>query len=60
MVFRDFMTYKSGIYVYTSGEPLGGHAVKMIGYGRENGIDYWICANSWGPNWGDNGYFKIK
>ena len=32
--------------------PKGGHAVKMIGWGVDhNGIDYWICANSWSPLW---------
>lgn len=39
---------------------MGGHAVKIIGWGKENGIDYWVAENSWGPYWGDNGYFKIK
>jgi len=34
--------------------------VKMLGWGNEQGTDYWICANSWGPDWGDEGYFKIK
>jgi len=31
----------------------------MIGYGTEGGEDYYLCTNSWGPAWGDNGYFKI-
>jgi len=60
MVFEDFMAYKSGIYVYTKGEPLGGHAVKMLGWGKEGDVEYWICANSWGEVWGDKGIFKIK
>jgi len=34
---------------------LGGHAVKIVGWGA----DYWIAANSWGTAWGDKGYFKI-
>jgi len=60
MVYRDFMTYKSGVYQHVTGEELGGHAVAIIGYGNEGGLDYWLCKNSWGPSWGDNGYFKIK
>jgi len=38
---------------------LGGHAVKVLGYGVENGVKYWLCANSWNEEWGDQGYFKI-
>jgi cathepsin B len=54
------MTYQSGIYKYTRGGFLGGHAVKIVGWGQEKGVNYWIAANSWGPNWGENGFFKIK
>lgn len=39
---------------------MGGHAVKIIGWGVENNIDYWLVANSWNTDWGDNGFFKIK
>ena len=58
-VFDDFMQYKSGVYRYTTGNLLGGHAVKIIGWGQDSGIDYWICANSWGTTWGEKGFFKI-
>ena len=41
-VFNDFPTYKSGVYQRTPGAtPLGGHAVKIIGYGVEGGLPYW-------------------
>lgn len=59
-VYEDFLTYKSGVYYHVSGSLLGGHAVKMIGWGVENGQDYWILANSWNTDWGDNGFFKIR
>jgi len=38
---------------------LGGHAVVLIGYKQINGQLYFECRNSWGPDWGDNGYFWI-
>ncbi|KAK7487324.1 hypothetical protein BaRGS_00021413 [Batillaria attramentaria] len=58
-VYNDFLQYKSGVYRHTSGSALGGHAVKILGYGVENGDKYWLVANSWNPDWGDNGFFKI-
>jgi cathepsin B len=60
LVYEDFMHYKSGIYEFTHGTKLGGHAVKIIGWGEENGKQYWIAQNSWGPEWGENGFFRIK
>ena len=59
-VYSDFMSYKSGVYKHTTGYQEGGHAVKMIGWGNEGGEDYWLCANSWGPSWGENGFFKMS
>jgi cathepsin B len=60
MVYADFMTYKSGIYVPTSSQQEGLHAVKIVGYGNSNGIDFWSIANSWGTSWGESGFFRIK
>lgn len=59
IVYEDFMTYKSGIYKYTTGKKLGGHAVSIVGWGNEDGQDYWIAQNSWGDSWGENGFFRI-
>ena len=59
-VYSDFMSYKSGIYEHKSGSYMGGHAVVFVGYGVEDGVDYWICQNSWGPAWGESGFFRIK
>jgi len=59
-VYADFMSYSGGIYTHTSGSYEGGHAVKLIGYGEENGVKFWTCANSWDTDWGEDGYFRIR
>ncbi len=59
-VYEDFFNYHSGIYAHVTGNAVGGHAIRVIGYGTEDGIDYWLCANSWGTEWGMNGFFKIR
>ena len=60
LAYEDLHFYKSGVYMKTEGAALsGGHACRIIGWGTENGIGYWLVANSWGPSWGINGYFKI-
>ena len=59
-VYSDFMSYKSGIYEHKSGYVMGGHAVVIVGWGVENGVNYWIVQNSWGASWGEEGFFRIK
>ena len=59
-VYEDFPLYKSGVYHHVSGKYLGNHAVRIIGWGIENGIKYWLVANSWNEDWGMSGLFKIK
>ncbi len=56
-VYEDFMFYKDGIYKYTSGEQLGGHAVVIEGYDDNQGA--WIVRNNWGDDWGEKGYFRV-
>lgn len=58
-VYEDFEAYSSGVYVHKTGKQLGGHAIKMIGWGVENGTPYWLCVNSWNDSWGEKGTFKI-
>jgi len=61
-VYKSFMSYKTGVYSKHWYEliPEGGHAVKIVGWGTENGVDYWLVANSWNTSWGADGLFKIK
>jgi cathepsin B len=60
-VYDDFMSYSGGVYRRTSYNLLGGHAVKVVGWGKDetDGTEYWIVANSWGNGWGENGHFRI-
>jgi len=60
-VYADFENYKSGVYRHVSGEYLGGHAIKIIGWGYDQptSTNYWIVANSWNEDWGENGFFRI-
>ena len=54
-----FMQYKSGIISSSACGTSLNHAVNLIGYGSENGKDYWLLRNSWGTNWGEKGYFRV-
>lgn len=58
-VYEDLINYKEGVYQHVEGKMLGGHAIRILGWGTEKGTPYWLIANSWNTDWGNNGYFKI-
>ncbi|EYC33882.1 hypothetical protein Y032_0001g140 [Ancylostoma ceylanicum] len=58
-LYSDLFYYKGGIYKHVNGEHKGNHQVRIIGWGNENGTDYWLMANSWNTDWGENGFFRM-
>lgn len=56
---RALQLYLSGIFTGKCGMALD-HGVAVVGYGKENGVDYWIVRNSWGASWGESGYIRME
>jgi len=61
---EDFMYYKAGIYrsaphrIHEEWEQVD-HAVLLTGYGAEADQPFWTMQNSWGTDWGEQGYFRM-
>lgn len=55
----DWCFLSSGVYQHVTGEMVGGHAVRILGWGVENGTPYWLVGNSWNTDWGDNGEWPL-
>ena len=53
-----FQLYHGGIMKKFCGQSLD-HGVLLVGYGTDNGTDFWLVKNSWGASWGEKGYFRI-
>jgi len=51
--------YTGGIYCDTTGDVNIVHDISVVGYGTENGQNYWLVRNSWGTHWGENGFVRV-
>jgi len=58
-VYEDFESYVSGVYHHVTGSNLGGHSIKIIGWGVDGTTPYWLVVNSWNTYWGESGLFRI-
>lgn len=62
-VYADLFNYRGGIYERTTDiGKMGGHAIKIVGWGfcKDYNVFYWIIQNSWGTDWGEDGFFRIQ
>lgn len=63
-VYKNFIDKYDGKTIYKGPEKdeeeVGGHAVEITGWGREDDTDFWWICNSWGTEWGLSGFFKMK
>ncbi|KAG5453420.1 Cathepsin B-like cysteine proteinase [Clonorchis sinensis] len=58
-MYEDFLRYSSGVYFHALGAPMSGHAVRILGWGELGNVPYWLIANSWNEDWGEEGYMKF-
>ncbi|XP_012851905.1 PREDICTED: cathepsin L-like [Erythranthe guttata] len=61
-VFESFLDFVGPeVYKENYGKYSGSHIVLIVGYGVDaQGYDYWIVQNTWGSDWGDKGFAKVR
>lgn len=57
--FKSIICLNQGVFIGYCGKKQD-HAVTIIGYGNQDGVDYWLIKNSWGEFWGEGGYMKLE
>lgn len=55
---RKWQLYKGGVWYENECSEMVNHSILLVGYGTENGHDFWLLKNSWGKDWGENGFIK--
>ena len=56
---QKLLDYTGGIFSQAKLVPMIDHEIAVVGWGKENGVEYWIARNSWGTYWGEAGFFRI-
>merc|ERR1712151_762948 len=56
---QAFQLYQGGVLIADCGSDLD-HAVLLVGYGTDQGVDYWKIKNSWGADWGEQGFIRLE
>jgi len=59
MASGPFQNYEGGVFAGCTGDDRD-HAIAVVGYGTEDGQDYWLIKNSWSADWGEKGFIKLK
>jgi len=56
---EQLQTYTKGIFKSENCKGAADHTMLLVGYGSDNGENYWILRNSLGNNWGEEGYIRV-